>query len=316
MNEVFPLKATRAAAAVWDVLLRLKVRDAMSRTVHCASRTDTFRSLKAIMKEKNISGMPIVEDGRLLGLVTINDIMNAIDIGTADEEVGKTMTRDLIVLEEDMPLTFAVSHLNKYPYRRYPVIDMDKRLIGVITSRRILAALVREMDKEIRELEAKIQEQASVVQNEYHNEFFIKRLDFENAGRASHAIKKVLKDRGLPVDIVRRASVAAYELEINIVVHSNGGKLTFHLTPDALTIQAIDEGPGIENVEDAVREGFSTANDWIRSLGFGAGMGLANTKRFSDDFKIESSPGGPTSVTCVINILPKTTEASIRPEDL
>lgn len=307
MNQVFPLKATRAAAAVWDVLLRLKVRDAMSRTVHCASRSDTFRSLKAIMKEKNISGMPIVEDGRLLGLVTINDIMNAMDLGTADEPVGKTMTRDLIVLEEDMPLTFAVSHLNKYPYRRYPVIDKNKHLIGVITSRRILAALVREMDKEIRELEAKIQEQATAVQNEYHNEYFIKRLDFENAGRASYAIKKVLKDRGLPPDIVRRASVAAYELEINIVVHSNGGKLTFHLTPDILTIRAIDEGPGIENVADAMREGFSTANDWIRSLGFGAGMGLPNAKRFSDDFQIESLPGGSTSVTSIIHTSPKTT---------
>lgn len=307
MNQVFPLKATRAAAAVWDVLLRLKVRDAMSRTVHCASRSDTFRSLKAIMKEKNISGMPIVEEGRLLGLVTINDIMNAMDLGTADEPVGKTMTRDLIVLEEDMPLTFAVSHLNKYPYRRYPVIDKDKHLIGVITSRRILAALVREMDKEIRELEAKIQEQATAVQNEYHNEFFIKRLDFENAGRASYAIKKVLKDRGLPPDVVRRASVAAYELEINIVVHSNGGKLTFHLTPDTLTIRAIDEGPGIENVADAMREGFSTANDWIRSLGFGAGMGLPNAKRFSDDFQIESLPGGSTSVTSIIHTSTKTT---------
>lgn len=307
MNQVFPLKATRAAAAVWDVLLRLKVRDAMSRTVYCASRTDTFRSLKAIMKEKNITGMPIVEDGRLLGLVTINDIINAMDQGTADEQVGNSMARELIVLEEDMPLTFAVSHLNKYPYRRYPVIDKNKRLIGVITSRRILAALVREMDKEIRELEAKVQEQAGDVQNEYHNEFFIKRLDFENAGRASHAIKKVLKDRGLPPDIVRRASVAAYELEINIAVHSNGGKLTFHLTPDVLTIQAIDEGPGIENVEDAVREGYSTANDWIRSLGFGAGMGLANTKRFSDSFKIDSTLGGSTSVTSVIYTAPKTT---------
>ena len=113
MNQVFPLKATRAAAAVWDVLLRLKGRDAMSRTVHCASRSDTFRSLKAIMQDTHIFGMPLVEDGRLLGLGTINDIINAMDLGTADEPVGKTMTRDLIVLEEDMPLTFAVSHLNK-----------------------------------------------------------------------------------------------------------------------------------------------------------------------------------------------------------
>jgi anti-sigma regulatory factor (Ser/Thr protein kinase) len=231
--------------------------------------------------------------------------MNAIDMGTADEQVGKTMMRELIVLEEDMPLTFAVSHLNKYPYRRYPVIDKDKRLVGVITSRRILAALVREMDKEIRELEAKIQEQSSGVKNECHNEFFIKRLDFENAGRASHAIKKILKERSLPPDIIRRASVAAYELEINIAVHSNGGKLIFDLAPDNLTIQAIDDGPGIENVEDAVKEGYSTANDWIRSLGFGAGMGLPNAKRFSDEFMIESNLGETTKVTAVIHTTPK-----------
>ena len=305
MNQAFPLKANRAAAAVWDVLLRLKVRDAMGRTVYCASRNDTFRNLKEVMKEKKISGMPIVEDGRLLGLVSLDDILTALDLGRADEPVGQTMTRNLIVLEEDMPLTFAVSHLNKYSYRRYPVIDKNKRLVGVITSRRILAALVREMDKEIRELEAKIQEQIKVVRNEYHNEFIIKSLDFENAGRASYAIKKVLKDRGLPSDIVRRASVVAYELEINIVIHSHGGKLIFHLKPDILTIQAIDDGPGIENVEEAVREGYSTANDWIRSLGFGAGMGLANSKRFSDDFRICSIPGGSTHVTATIRNLPQ-----------
>lgn len=307
MNQVFPLKATRAAAAVWDVLLRLKVRDAMSRTLHCASRTDTFRALKEMMKEKKISGLPIVEDGRLLGLVTLDDILTAMDLGKIDESVGETMTRNLIVLEEDMPLTFAVSHLNKYPYRRYPVIDKNKHLVGVITSRRILAALVREMDKEIRELEAKVQEQTVVVQNEIHKEYFIKRLDFESAGRASYAIKKIMKEQGLSSDIIRRASVAAYELEINIVVHSNGGKLTFHLTPENVTIRAIDDGPGIENVDDAMREGFSTATDWIRSLGFGAGMGLPNSRRFSDDFRIESTPGGATKVTAVIYTSPKTT---------
>ncbi|MBN2619168.1 MAG: histidine kinase, partial [Spirochaetales bacterium] len=100
---------------------------------------------------------------------------------------------------------------------------------------------------------------------------------------------------------IRRVAVASYELEINQVVHSEGGTIKAIFDKDKITIIAKDRGPGIPDLDKALTEGFSTANDWIRSLGFGAGMGLPNSKRVSDDFLIESSPKG-TKVTVIFNI--------------
>jgi anti-sigma regulatory factor (Ser/Thr protein kinase) len=100
--------------------------------------------------------------------------------------------------------------------------------------------------------------------------------------------------------VVRRAAVASYELELNIVIHSTGGSISCLIAGDRLEILAEDEGPGIPNLEEALREGFSTANPWVRSLGFGAGMGLPNVKRVSDEFFIDSGPGRGTKVRALI----------------
>ena len=98
------------------------------------------------------------------------------------------------------------------------------------------------------------------------------------------------------------------ELEINICIHSHGGVLVLMVTNDTVTIAAKDRGPGIEDIEWACRDGTSTANDWIRSLGFGAGMGLSNSKRVSDLFEIKSEPGKYTNVICTFNLAPKEDE--------
>jgi len=131
------------------------------------------------------------------------------------------------------------------------------------------------------------------------------RYDFENGGMASSEIKKFLKDRGIPPKVVRRVAVASYELEINLVAHSIGGMLSFDINKDRVKISSHDRGPGIANVEQALTEGFSTANEWIRSQGFGAGMGLPNVKRVSDDFAIQSAVGMGTMIRAVINLKPE-----------
>jgi len=118
--------------------------------------------------------------------------------------------------------------------------------------------------------------------------------DFENAGFASTEIKKRLKQSGIAPATIRRAAIASYELEMNIVVHSDGGRITAEYGPDEVVILSEDSGPGIEDVDKAMEQGFSTANEWIRSLGFGAGMGLPNVKSVSDEFSIESSANGTT----------------------
>ncbi len=119
-------------------------------------------------------------------------------------------------------------------------------------------------------------------------DFKIEKDDFERAGEASSNIKKILRQLGLNSGIIRRVAIAAYEAEMNLVIHSNGGSITIEIDPRKVTIYANDRGPGIKDVDLAMKEGYSTASDRIREMGFGAGMGLPNMKKCSDDFSIKS----------------------------
>ena len=119
--------------------------------------------------------------------------------------------------------------------------------------------------------------------------------NFTSAGEASVKIKKLLREMGFSPDTIRRVSVAMYEGEINMVIHANGGSADVEVYGDRIEIILADRGPGIPNIDLAMQEGYSTAPDNIRSLGFGAGMGLPNMKRYTDEMRIESALGeGPT----------------------
>ena len=120
--------------------------------------------------------------------------------------------------------------------------------------------------------------------------------NFTSAGEASVKIKKLLREMGFTPEVIRRVSVAMYEGEINMVIHANGGTADINVFCDKIEIILADNGPGIDNIELAMQEGYSTAPDNIRSLGFGAGMGLPNMKRYTDDMKIESEVGKGTTI--------------------
>lgn len=120
--------------------------------------------------------------------------------------------------------------------------------------------------------------------------------NFTSAGEASVKIKKLLREMGFAPETIRRVSVAMYEGEINMVIHANGGSADVEVYGDRIEIILADKGPGIANIELAMQEGYSTAPDNIRSLGFGAGMGLPNMKRYTDDMRIESVLGEGTTI--------------------
>jgi len=124
--------------------------------------------------------------------------------------------------------------------------------------------------------------------------------DFTRAGEASGDVKKKLKQLGYEPDAIRRTSIAMYEGEINMVIHANGGKATVDIEPDKIVILLVDQGPGIADVEQAMQAGFSTAPDTIRSLGFGAGMGLPNMKNYTDEMEISSVLDEGTTVQMVV----------------
>ena len=126
--------------------------------------------------------------------------------------------------------------------------------------------------------------------------------NFTSAGEASVEVKKKLRQLGFAPEVIRRVSIAMYEGEINMVIHAGGGEAVITVDPDRIVIVLEDHGPGIADIELAMQKGFSTAPDNIRSLGFGAGMGLPNMKRYTDEMKIESELGVGTKITMVVNV--------------
>ena len=124
--------------------------------------------------------------------------------------------------------------------------------------------------------------------------------DFTSAGQASVQVKKNLRQLGLDPETIRRVSIAMYEGEINMVIHADGGEADVLVYEDRIVMILTDRGPGIADVEKAMQEGFSTAPDNVRTLGFGAGMGLPNMKRYTDDMKIESVVGEGTTITMTV----------------
>ena len=126
--------------------------------------------------------------------------------------------------------------------------------------------------------------------------------DFTRAGAASSDVKRNLKELGISPSVIRNVSIAMYEGEINMVIHAGGGEADVLIFEDRIEIHLNDNGPGIANIDLAMQEGFSTAPDNIRSLGFGAGMGLPNMKRYSDSITIDSALGKGTKILMTVNL--------------
>jgi CBS domain-containing protein len=303
-----PISPETGPQVVLEILYRLKVRDAMSSPVITAGPEVGMREVQYLMRDNGITGVPIVEGGRLAGIVSMGLIIEALDSGRIDQKAGELMTRTVISLEDDMPLAFATTYFNRYKYGRFPVLDRNGSLVGIVCASDIIRALLVAMNKEVERLEEKLSAASIAAQLASGKQadglvrlsFQVVHFDFEHAGVASAEFKKALKGLGIEAAIVRRAAVAAYELELNQVIHSVGGAMSLVAGSGRIEILAEDRGPGIPDVESAMTEGFSTANEWVRSLGFGAGMGLPNTKRVSDEFFIDSGPGRGTTVRAKI----------------
>ena len=125
--------------------------------------------------------------------------------------------------------------------------------------------------------------------------------NFDTAGAASSQLKSKLVELGVDTEVIRHASIATFEAEMNVIIYAAAGRLSYTITPTYIEIKVEDMGPGIEDIEQAMQEGYSTAPEWVRAMGWGAGMGLPNMKKNSDTFKIDSVVGEGTSIEMVMN---------------
>ncbi len=301
MSSNLPIDIANSSLVIRELITRLRVCDVMSTDVITAARSDTLRSVQMKMKEKGITGVPISEKGRVFGIISVDDIIQALDEGHITDRVDMHMTKNVVLLEEYLPLSLAVSHFQRYPYGRFPVVNKEGLLAGIISSRDILTKLLLEINREVDRLETLLP--ASVPQSERHSgfrEYTIKKYDLDNGGKATESAKKMCESIGLDSRTCRRIAVIVYELEINLAIHSYGGVISCSYTPECFRIVSRDNGPGIADAGLAATPGYTTANDWVKSLGFGAGMGLPNVKRVADEFHINSARGHGTVVTAAV----------------
>ncbi len=287
---------------VQELIYTTRVEQVMARDVIVLEPSMSMADVKTLMQKKRISGAPVVDGQRIVGIVTMTDVLSAMENGKIHEPVTKLMTRTVKTVRKDASVVEVVNQLAGYT--RLPVVDYEGKLAGIVTTGTMVRALLHQMDISFQKKEAeKLQTyRASHIFQDIVSDdtslvlrFVVDDKDFDNAGQASSNIKRSLQRLGVPAPIVRRVAVAVYEAEINLVIHTDvGGEIIVDIRRDRLKISAVDHGPGIEDLQQVLQPGFSTAPQWIRDMGFGAGMGLANIKRCADLMNLLSEPGGGT----------------------
>lgn len=290
-----------------ELTYELRVEDAMTRTVLTVSPDASMADFREVLRANRISGTPVVEDGKMVGIVTIEDLIKALAAGELQATVRERMQPRPVTLYADEPLVHAVSRFSELKYGRFPVIDRQGKLVGIITQGDIVRAMLRHLEVSYREEEIHRYRASHIFEDIIADEvalvfgYRVKPRDFSHAGEASSGLKRTLSRLGIHPAIIRRVAVATYEAEINIVVYSNdGGEIVAEVRRDRIKIEAIDHGPGIPDIAQAMQPGWSTAPDWVREMGFGAGMGLPNIKTCADVMKLESTVGVGTYLTIII----------------
>jgi len=277
----------------------------MDRNVVTINPQNTLREAQISMRDARVSGIPVVKDDIMVGIVTIEDVIQALDHGYIDESIDRWMTRDVVTIESHWPLSRAMSILDRTRFGRLPVLDKDGRLCGMITPNSILRALLTELNRLLARNEKSEVAIETLENKTVRLRFDVEAGDYDRAGLTSVQLKRELAARGVNAEIQRRVAVATHEAETNLIIHStSGGTIIADLEPESIRLTVTDNGPGIEDIEQAMQPGYSTASDFVRSLGFGAGMGLSNIKRCTDHFELKSKPGLGTRLNLRFHLLP------------
>jgi len=298
----------------------MRAADVMATPVTSLPPEKKVSQAKEMMRVKRISGIPVVDEStRLIGLLSVADLINALEQGRVEDQIRDLMTRDVVSVRADAPLSDVVKLFDTYGYGRFPVVDGDGVLLGIISRTDILDSLLEKFgliyihdQKRSSTLDSGVSritgERLRTDDAEFR--YSIDTSDIDSAGIGSSIMKQFLVDKGYPADITRRAGVAAYEAETNVVIHSHGsGEILCFLREDRIIIKVVDNGVGIEDLDKAMEEGYSTAPDYIRERGFGSGMGIPNMKRFVDKLVILSEKNVGTQVEMILH-LPERAPAS------
>ncbi|WP_448517575.1 CBS domain-containing protein [Pseudothermotoga sp.] len=291
---------------VQSFFLDMPVVEVMNPNVISVHPDRTLRQVKEILRIKRISGVPVVDHERkIVGIVSIEDIIKALEGGYIDGKVQDHMTKNVVCLKASDTLKEVIETFEKYSYGRFPVVDENKKVVGIVTKNDVMMALLAKLglvylhDERRKEvLESPDYFGRSLITGERLDktgaDFFfpIDYYDINLAGVGASKLRQFLLSKGVDPETARRVAIATYEAETNVVIHSGStGAIYCFIKPDSIFVRVEDTGKGIDNVELAMKEGYSTAPDYVRELGFGAGMGFTNMKRCSDNLMVVSKVG-------------------------
>jgi predicted transcriptional regulator/anti-sigma regulatory factor (Ser/Thr protein kinase) len=292
---------------IQELAYEFKVKEAMSGDAITAAPHDTMKDVRKVLQEKRISGLPVIDRGKMVGMISIDNFIDCIMSGGIDETVKDNMTTKVESLHNDEPLIHAISKFDKLGYGRFPVLEHSTgELVGVITKGDIIKYLLKKLEINYHEEEihryraSHIFEDIKSDKTSLTLKYKITGGDYKYAGKQSGYLKVNLLRLGIPPQVARQIIVACCEAEMNIIIFTPGGEIVVCIEEERIRVNAIDNGPGIQDIEKAMQPGFSTAPDWVREMGFGAGMGLPNIKNCTDEMSIDSKSGKGTNVEFIV----------------
>lgn len=286
---------------VQELVYEMKVNEVMTKSVITVAPQTPMSELREVFRDKKISGTPVVQDGKLVGIISLEDFIKWLYGREQNSVIETKMTKEVETLYDDEPLVHAVSKFDRLGFGRFAVIERQTgKLVGVITKGDIIAGLLKKLEIDYHEEEIHRYRASHIFEDIVADrttlvfEYEVIGQDFERGGESSSRLKRTLKRLGLDPVTVRRVAIATYEAEMNLIVFTEGGRIVARVEPGRVTMEVDDSGPGIADVEKALQPGYSTAPQWVRDLGFGAGMGLNNIQKCADHMDIVSALGKGT----------------------
>lgn len=300
-----------------ELAYELKVQEVMTVDLKSLSPDMLMSSVLELFRTARISGAPVLSEGHLVGILSLEDLIRCLTSRELDAKVEKYMSRDITTIRYNEPVVEALKLFVHTRHGRLPVVDEAGNIVGILTKSDITNGLLQALQRDIQAEEIRTYRASHLFEDIISDRtslilrYTIKKGDFTRGGTASSYIKRALLRLGANQQIARRCGIAIYEAEMNLIIHtSHGGIIRVEIEPHQISMEAYDDGPGIKDIHLAMRPGYSTASEEIRELGFGAGMGLVNIQRCVDNMILESTYGKGTRLRMKIflqkpeNLLP------------
>jgi CBS domain-containing protein/anti-sigma regulatory factor (Ser/Thr protein kinase) len=312
--------AAGAISRVEELAYELKVEEVMRRDVKTVTPDMRLLDVLNLFREIRISGAPVISDNKLVGIISIEDLIRSLRKGDMEAPVSEYLSAKVITVKSYDPVVEALKIFRHTSVGRLPVLDESDKLVGILTKGNITTGILKTLESAYQAEEVRRYRASHLFEDIVSDRtglilrYNIKPLDFIHGGAASSYIKRALARLGANPQIARRCAIAVYEAEMNLIIHTtNGGTIRVEIEPHAVCIRTVDDGPGIADIEQAMQPGFSTAPEEVREMGFGAGMGLKNIERCVDVISLKSTVGKGTKLELKINLQAKDLFKETRP---